>query len=94
MSASRAGLKPSAYSERACGKAGVEDSGIELEIEREAIVDELLDVERDLSAIYRAIIGEADFDGDVETGVFVGMCVEGERRGEECVGIEEQIHLR
>ena len=41
----------------------------------------------------RAIVGEADFDGDVEEQIVVGMNVEGESDGKMGRWIEEEIHL-
>ena len=75
-----------------------------MEVEGERVVEEFLDVEWDqwrrtgvktghYIARGKAIVGEADFDGDVEEQIVVGMNVEGERDGEMGGGIEEEVHL-
>ena len=44
---------------------------MELEVEGEGIVDELLNVEGHVNAIHNAVVGEIDFDGNVEERVVV-----------------------
>jgi hypothetical protein len=44
-----------------------------------------LDVEWNLSAVDRAIVAEANFDGKVEASIVVGMSVEGDGSGKRSV---------
>lgn len=54
-----------------------------LEIEDEAVVQVLLNVERNLGAADRSIVAETNLDGNVEAGVVIRMNVEGDSRGQE-----------
>lgn len=67
---------------------------MELQIQDEAVVDEFLDVERNLSAVDGLVAGEANLDGDVHAHVVVRMSVEIQGSGKQGGGIDEQIHLR
>ena len=62
-------------------QAGIQGDCLELEVEHQAVVQKLLDMEGDLCPIYRAVVGEANFDGDVEAHVAVWVRVEGEGGG-------------
>src|SRR5215471_3743879 len=75
------------------GETGVKGSGLELEVEGESVVDEFLDVKRDLRSIHSAVIGVADFDRDVEEGVVVRVDVVRDGRGKQCRGVEEDFDL-
>ena len=79
---------------RTGGQAAVEDDSLKLEVENQAIVQELLNVERNLNAVNSAVVRKADFDGNVETSVIVGMNVESYGGRQKRGGIEEEIHLR
>src|SRR5437899_5859734 len=79
--------------EQAGRKAGVEGGGLELEIEHQAIVQKFLNMEGDLSAVDRTVVGEANFNRNVEKGVIVRVDVESEGDGEVGVGIEEDVGL-
>src|SRR5260370_19595326 len=67
-----------------------------LKIEEEGVVQEFLDVIRDLSAVDHAIVAEADFNWEVEEGIIVRVDVErdgcGQKRSEEHTS-ELQSHL-
>jgi hypothetical protein len=65
--------------ECACGQTRVDGSVLDLEVEKQTIVQEFLDVKRDLHAVDGTIIGESDFDWNVEELVIVGMGVKCER---------------
>src|SRR5260370_1997209 len=93
MVVSSSGLKPSLYSEIRGGEAGVEGDGVCLEVEDEAVVQELLNVMRHLSPVDGAIVAEADFDGEVEPSVFIRMNVEGDRGRKESRGVEKEVDL-
>jgi len=66
---------------------------LELEIEHQAIVQKFLNMEGDLSAVDRTVVGEANFNRNVEKGVIVRVDVESEGDGEVGVGIEEDVGL-
>src|SRR5260370_41742286 len=93
MVVSPSGRKPSLYSEIRGGEAGVEGDGVCLEVEDEAVVQELLNVMRHLSPVDGAIVAEADFDGEVEPSVFIRMNVEGDRGRKESRGVEKEVDL-
>src|SRR5713226_8433109 len=76
---------------RTGGQAAVEDDSLKLEVENQAIVQELLNVERNLNAVNSAVVRKADFDGNVETSVIVGMNVESYGGRQKRGGIEEEI---
>ena len=67
---------------------------MQLKVESEGIVDEFLYVEGDLGTVCGGVIGEANFDGDIEEHVVIGMDVEGQSGGEESGRIEIEVKLR
>ena len=50
-------------------------------------------MERDLRAVDEAVVGEADFDGEIEEGVVVGMDIERDGGGKKRGGVEEEVDL-
>jgi|ERR1700676_253668 len=88
-------------------EAGVEGDGLRLKIENEGVVQVFLDVEGDLGSRrrgrakarpytrpYTAVVGVANFGGDIETGVVIRVNVEGDSRRKESGGIEINLDLR
>ena len=65
-----------------------------LKVEEEGVVKEFLDVIGDLRAVEGAVVGKADFDGNVEKGVAIGVDVEGDDCREKIGGVEEEMDLR
>src|SRR5260370_36478964 len=65
-----------------------------LKNEEEGVVQEFLDVIRDLSAVDHAIVAEADFNWEVEEGIIVRVDVERDGCGQKRGGIEEEVDLR
>src|SRR5260370_40505094 len=65
-----------------------------LKIEEEGVVQEFLDVIRDLSAVDHAIVAEADFNWEVEEGIIVRVDVERDGCGQKRGGIEAEVDLR
>src|SRR5437667_8944803 len=59
------------------GQAGVEGGGLELQIQDEAVVQVLLNAEGDLCSAEGTVVGKANLDGYVESGVIVRMRVKG-----------------
>ena len=89
----REGLKSCPCTENCRGQPGVEDDGLKLNVEEQAVVQKLLDVEGDVSTVDGAVVGEANFAGNVEERIVVGVGPEVEGGGEIRGGIEENIHL-
>ena len=65
-----------------------------MKIEEKGVVQEFLDVERNLRATDRAIVGEADFNWNIQDHVVVRVGVEGNGDGEKSCGVEEEVRLR
>jgi hypothetical protein len=59
------------------GKAGVDGCVLHLKVEKQTIVQTFLDVERDLNTGNEAIVGEINFDRNVEKRVVVRVDVVG-----------------
>jgi len=78
--------------EQAGGQAGIESGGLELDVEGEGIVDELLDVERDLRRVDGPIVRESQLDWDIEKRIFVRVDVVSNDGG-KTRGVEENFDL-
>ena len=50
-------------------------------------------MERDLRTVDGAVVGEADFNGEIEEGVVVGMDVERDGGGKKGGEVEEEVDL-
>jgi len=75
------------------GKAGVGSDGLSLEVEDGAVVQEFLDVKGDPRAVDGAVVGEADFNGQVKASVVVRMYIEENGGRKESGGVEEKVDL-
>ena len=51
-------------------------------------------MKRNLHTVDRAVVREADFDGDVEASVIVGVRIEGEGDGKVSVRVKKDFGLR
>src|SRR5215472_5960815 len=90
-SSSSPGATSSLNLERARRNAGIQDSGLKLNIKNEAVVYVFLDMKRNLGSVDDAIVRIPDLRGNVDLEIVVGMLIEGNLRRKVCGGIEIQI---
>jgi len=74
-------------------KARVQHNVGYCDLELKSSVDVTLDVKRHFDPVYGAVIRQADFDGDVQAGIVVGMSTVSDGDGEKRRGVEEDVHL-
>jgi len=65
----------------------------ELKVKEDRVVQEFLDVKRNLSAVNRLVAGKANLDRNIEESVVIGMDVEGDRGGKVGTAVEEDVGL-